>query len=332
MVRDTLNAALCNGRGLDQWLKHVHNPNKEGGDQSSGVVGEQPRSAVIFEEEEESSEEESAVGSDKEEEDEESSEDGDEEFGGREYESSDNNPSNKSCRNSPEPAHIQSQSNPSSSIQPPIHQPSITFAPEPLCEPVPDLEQLPIVPLEPESKFLPPSLEAVKKAHKDISLLLKPPRRMGVGYKDPELDLVLHGHLELMKMFLWAYMESEATSGGLGGTWMATSLKVANAAERGPWLACHLREWSRAYILSPKAVPTNIYGKWNVSLLEDEDLSQEIHLHLQSLGKFVKAMDIVHTSNESPPQSQKNNLACHCSALDESDGLLMDKRAERPIC
>ena len=236
VVRDTLNVAPCNGRGLDQWLKHVHNPNKEGGDQSSGVVGEQPRSAVIFEEEEESSKEESAVGSDKEEEDEESSEDGDEEFGGREYESSDNNPSNKSCRNSPEPAHIQSQSNPSSSIQPPIHQPSITFAPEPLCEPVPDLEQLPIVPLEPELKFLPSSLEAVKKAHKDISLLLKPSRRMGAGYKDPELDLVLCGHLELMKMFLWAYMESEAVSGGLGGTWMAMSLKMANAAERA--LAC----------------------------------------------------------------------------------------------
>jgi len=146
------------------------------------------------------------------------------------------------------PAHIQSPSNPSSLTQPPICQPSIKFATEPLHEPVPDLEQLPIVPLEPESKFLPPSLEAVKKAHKDISLLLKPPQRMGSGYKEPELDLVLHGHLELMKMFLWVYMESEAMSGGLSGTWLAMSLKVANAAERGPWLAHHLCEWSRAYV------------------------------------------------------------------------------------
>ncbi|KAF8226683.1 hypothetical protein L208DRAFT_1380124 [Tricholoma matsutake] len=97
VVQDTLNAAPCNGQGLDQWLKQVHNLNKEGGDQSSGVVGEQLHSMAIFEEEEESSEEESVVGSDKEEEDEESSEDGDKEFGGREYESSDNNPSNKSC-------------------------------------------------------------------------------------------------------------------------------------------------------------------------------------------------------------------------------------------
>jgi len=32
----------------------------------------------------------------------------------------------------------------------------------------------------------------------------------------------------------------------------------------------------------------------NVSLLEDEDLATEIHLHLQGIGQYVKAMDIVH--------------------------------------
>ena len=46
-----------------------------------------------------------------------------------------------------------------------------------------------------------------------------------------------------------------------------------------------------------KLLPVNIYGRWNVSLLEDEDLAQEIHLHLQSIGQFVKAADIVHYLN-----------------------------------
>ena len=41
-------------------------------------------------------------------------------------------------------------------------------------------------------------------------------------------------------------------------------------------------------------LPLNIYCRWNVSILEDEDLAQDIHLHLQSIGKFVEAMDIVH--------------------------------------
>ena len=47
------------------------------------------------------------------------------------------------------------------------------------------------------------------------------------------------------------------------------------------------------YIINHKNLPHNIYGCWNVSLLKDEDLAQEIHLHLQVIGKFMKAMDIV---------------------------------------
>jgi hypothetical protein len=72
------------------------------------------------------------------------------------------------------------------------------------------------------------------------------------------------------------------------------TLTVAHAAERGPWLARRLREWTRTYISDRKNLPLNTYGRWNVSLLEDEDLAQEIHLHLQGIGKYVKAMDIVH--------------------------------------
>jgi len=84
--------------------------------------------------------------------------------------------------------------------------------------------------------------------------LLKPPQDTGAGYKDPNLDLVLQGHLELMRIFLWQFI-----SGGSSG-WMAASLTVACAAECGPWLARHLREWSRAYIINREAIPTNIYG------------------------------------------------------------------------
>src|SRR6267154_6209368 len=37
----------------------------------------------------------------------------------------------------------------------------------------------------------------------------------------------------------------------------------------------------------------NIYGTWSSSILEDEDFAQELLLHLQGIGKYVKAMDIV---------------------------------------
>lgn len=90
-----------------------------------------------------------------------------------------------------------------------------------------------------------------------------------------------------MKMFLWRYIDSP-------DGWIASSLHVAHAAECGPWLAKMLREWTCAYIKDPKCLPLNVYGQWNVSLLEDEDLANEISLHLQGIRKWIKAMDIVH--------------------------------------
>jgi hypothetical protein len=41
-------------------------------------------------------------------------------------------------------------------------------------------------------------------------------------------------------------------------------------------------------------LPLNIYGTWNTSILEDEDFRQELELHLQGIGKYVSAVDIVH--------------------------------------
>jgi len=69
---------------------------------------------------------------------------------------------------------------------------------------------------------------------------------------------------------------------------------MAHAAKRGPWLARCLQEWTHTYISDHENLPLNTYGRWNVSLLKDEDLAQEIHLHLQGIGKYVKAMAIVH--------------------------------------
>lgn len=38
----------------------------------------------------------------------------------------------------------------------------------------------------------------------------------------------------------------------------------------------------------------NTYGGWNESLIDtDKILAQDIHLHLQGIGKFVKSMDLV---------------------------------------
>ncbi|KAF9506364.1 hypothetical protein BS47DRAFT_1374139 [Hydnum rufescens UP504] len=75
--------------------------------------------------------------------------------------------------------------------------------------------------------------------------------------------------------------------------WTQSSLIAAKAAGKGPWLACRVREWTRAFIMDRNALPSNIYGQWRVSALADEDLASEIHLHLQSKGKFIAAIDVI---------------------------------------
>lgn len=98
----------------------------------------------------------------------------------------------------------------------------------------------------------------------------------------------------MMKVFLNLYVsDAQLGNAHTGCRWMETSLLAAKAAGRGMWLARNLRMWARNYINNREAVPSNIYGRWNVSALADEDLANELHLHLQSKGKWINAMDIV---------------------------------------
>jgi hypothetical protein len=135
----------------------------------------------------------------------------------------------------------------------------------------------------------PPTIDEAAIALKDIRLMLNPPQASGIGYKDPKLDSLLQSRLEKMRMFLWNYIDPSNKTRG----WQAASLQTARAFEKTTWLAGRLRQWTRAYILDREDLPLNIYGTWNSSKLEDEDFAQELLLHLQGIGKFVKAMDIV---------------------------------------
>jgi hypothetical protein len=90
-------------------------------------------------------------------------------------------------------------------------------------------------------------------------------------------------------MFLWKYLDPNSTSHG----WQAISLKTAHAYEKSSWLAGQFYGRSRAYIVDQDDLPLNVYGIWNSSVLEDEDLKGELLLHLQGIGKYVRAMDIV---------------------------------------
>jgi hypothetical protein len=80
---------------------------------------------------------------------------------------------------------------------------------------------------------------------------------------------------------------------------MAASLAAARAFEHGPWFAWKLCQWSCAFIEDVTQLPYSIYGTWNQSVLDDEDLQQEVCTHLQAQGKYVSASDLQDYINQS---------------------------------
>jgi hypothetical protein len=161
----------------------------------------------------------------------------------------------------------------------------------------PDLDDLPSIAVRthldaPRGKFMaPPTMEEVVLAHRELQMVLKPARKTGRGHKDPELDSFFKARLEGMKQFMWTYMNPRS---GATGQWAAASLQTANNLEKGPSHAKKLRNWTRAFIADRENLPVNPYGSWNESLInKDPEIAQSIHAHLQSRGKFVKAMDLV---------------------------------------
>ncbi|KIJ14820.1 hypothetical protein PAXINDRAFT_155912 [Paxillus involutus ATCC 200175] len=156
------------------------------------------------------------------------------------------------------------------------HEPASTAAP------------IPILPtLHHSANFhRPPSVEDARLAMKDINTLLHPPRSKGRGFKNTGLTAALEKRLTWMQCFLRAF------TGGL--SWSSAALQTAQFVGKGPYMSRKVREWSKAYIADRENLPVIKYGgAWTKSRIDDEDLKQELLLHLQMLGKYVTASAIV---------------------------------------
>lgn len=154
---------------------------------------------------------------------------------------------------------------------------------------------------EKDLRWKAPSIIAVSTAYSKLQPILRPPRNTGYGHKHAEIDDLLRSRLEAMAQFLWNYADLNSR---LYGKWIAASIDTAQRLHRGPWYARRLREWSCTFIEDAENLPLNIYGTWNKSKLDDEDLQQEIFTHLQSIGKYVCAMDLVRFTEKKAVQRQ----------------------------
>ncbi|KAI0285598.1 hypothetical protein BC826DRAFT_918689, partial [Russula brevipes] len=95
-----------------------------------------------------------------------------------------------------------------------------------------------------------------------------------------------------MRGFLHLYLENKKQRPEWSGNWGHAANVATLAACGKPHYANKLKEWTREYI-KDGSLPVHNHGGGVISAIDDEDLAQDIMSHLQSIGKYVKAEDIV---------------------------------------
>ena len=142
----------------------------------------------------------------------------------------------------------------------------------------------------------PPSIKDARTCLDDINLMLKPPQPKGGGFKECRLPLELRTRLEWVSSFLHVYTDAESGygNGKNGSCWMALSLHAAHTQQSSPRCAKNLRKWAKALISDQDALPCSKNGTPRNSRIDDEDVAADIAMHLQSLGPYIRALDIVH--------------------------------------
>jgi hypothetical protein len=156
----------------------------------------------------------------------------------------------------------------------------------------------------------PPSISEARSARDHLDAILNPPSltsRYRRSKKENVMSPLLRERLQLMSHFLNTYTELAESQPGATGHWSkaadlvgivyAKPRKVGRPKPKkvGTSLARNLKAWTQAFIADREVLPyANQKGGAGRSLLEDEDLCQEISVHLQSKGKYIRALDIVH--------------------------------------
>ncbi|KAJ3503578.1 hypothetical protein NLJ89_g8370 [Agrocybe chaxingu] len=154
-------------------------------------------------------------------------------------------------------------------------------------------DEAPSRPKKPGKFDFPPSLEEVQGAYRDLTNILKPPKKSKKqAYKDPGLDGHSKKRLEDMQTFCRVYIKLlEENPPNTRGLWQKASLEtsivlghsVKGSKRPGERRSHDLRKWIREFIQDREEVPLCNWKTTGRSLIDDEDLAQEIHAHLQSL-------------------------------------------------
>jgi hypothetical protein len=144
-----------------------------------------------------------------------------------------------------------------------------------------------------------PEVEEVMEAMKRLAELLRPPRDTGYGYKESSIQGPLRKRLEDMERFAKLFVR-KIKENPEKRHWMTALREAAQQSEHvgitqsGKNRVENLRLWLRALIKDRTDLPVTEYkGGLGRSVLDDEDIAQDIKTHLQGIGKYVQAQDLL---------------------------------------
>lgn len=154
--------------------------------------------------------------------------------------------------------------------------------------------------------------------------MLKPPHPKGGGYKECRLPLLLRTHMEWITGFLALYIneDSKYGKGSHETRWTASSLHVAASTQGSSDRVLKIHRWAKAFILNREALPISQSGKSCTSRIDNEDVAADIAAHLQSIGVYVTAQDLV---NYVSIPAVKTRLGIKKSISHETAGWWMKK-------
>ena len=158
----------------------------------------------------------------------------------------------------------------------------------------------------------PPTVPDARLALEDLTRFLHPQSQKQKGSKAENkscktaLDPVTLSELEDIRSFLWRYCDFDADGKPQNisaGVWMKASVDVASSRTKGTWRARTLRASTRAYIQT-REIPTHNYRNPRETRIDDDELSSEILIYLQGVGKYTRAQDIVEFSKNEDVQKR----------------------------
>ncbi|KAF8977800.1 hypothetical protein BDQ17DRAFT_1440439 [Cyathus striatus] len=147
----------------------------------------------------------------------------------------------------------------------------------------------------------------------DIKNILCPPRKVGSGYMDPELDMFIRTRVQGMQAMLALYTHSQSST---YGAWGASSIQAAITLNRGLHCARRLHALTRQFIKDRNVLPINLYGKWKESMLADENLTNDLNIYLQEIGNETSGKKVQEYLCHEDVQSKHgiDRKICECTA------------------